>query len=95
MTKARTWRWVYAGFAIVLAGVFVYFVANLSDYAPNQLGSAILCMLSWLILGPTWLIIHLVRRDIRGDEPAEPRGFEVKPPAAGTTRPAPGAEESP
>jgi len=42
MTKARTWRWVYAGFAIILAGVFVYFVANLSDYAPNQLGSAIL-----------------------------------------------------
>jgi len=52
-------------------------------------------MLSWLILGPTWLIIHLVRRDMRGDEPAEPRGFEVKPPAAGATGPAPGGEESP
>jgi hypothetical protein len=93
MTTNRKSRLVHVGFAVVLAGVFLYFVANSSDRASNQLGSAMLCMMSWLILGPTWLLLYLVQRR-RHRELAEQRGFEVKLHEEEATRQQTDAEES-
>ena len=88
-TAGRIVEWTVAA---ALLGVFLFATVNASDRSAYQWPSRFLCMFSWMILGPFWVLLFLRRRrDQR--RLREVRGFEVKVPnrsdAAGPEEPTP------
>ena len=59
------WQKTQITFAAMLVSVTVFFfIAIARDEIP--LGPAMLCMLTWLVVPPTWLIVWAIRRSYHG-----------------------------